>query len=172
MSQRIRSSHIIVLLVGVVAGLLLMSFAPLRGVQAVATDRGETFALATGSLGSGVEALFMLDGLTGELRAVAINPNKKQFTVELKANVAKDMKIEEGKAPKFIMVTGACDLRSQGLTQYGDSVVYVAEMTTGQLMVYAMPFNANMLNSNSPNVSVPLLPMGPPAPIRTTAVRP
>ena len=53
--------------IGLVAGLVLSGFWPHTPLYAVATDRIETFAMATGPVDDEVEAVYFLDFLTGDL---------------------------------------------------------------------------------------------------------
>ncbi len=53
---------------GVVLGIALSQLLPLAPLHAVATDRQDTLAIATGEVEPGIEAVFMLDFLSGDLR--------------------------------------------------------------------------------------------------------
>jgi hypothetical protein len=55
---------------GLVGGLILCGVWPQTPLHAVATDRSETFAVATGFVDEGIEAVYFLDFLTGDLSAV------------------------------------------------------------------------------------------------------
>lgn len=155
---------------GIVVGMAIGGFLPHAPLHAVATDRAESFAMATGMLDQGVEAVYTLDFLTGDLGAAVLNPNARRFTATYKRNILQDLKIQPGNNPRFLMVTGAADLRSQGQMQFGASVVYVAELGSGMMGVYALPFNPAMLNNNTAQVSGEFVPVFA-APFRTAAVR-
>ena len=64
---------------GLVAGLLLAWFWPNTPLRAVATDRCDTFAMATVPLDDTVEAVCFLDFLTGNLRGAALSKLTGQF---------------------------------------------------------------------------------------------
>ncbi len=50
------------------------------------------------------------------------------------------------KNPHYAMVTGVADLRRGGLGQLGQSVIYVAEFSTGKLAAYALPWTTGREN--------------------------
>lgn len=134
---------------GVIIGLAVGSVLPHAPLHAVATDRSESFAIATGLLDQGIEAVYTLDFLTGDLGAAILNPNARAFTAQYKRNILQDLGIQPGNNPRFLMVTGTADLRSVGQMQFGASVIYVAELGSGMMAVYALPFNPAMLNNNA-----------------------
>lgn len=150
-------------------GLVVGGLLPDSPLHATATDRAENFALATGSIDEGIEAIYTLDFLTGDLQAYVLNPSTRNFSSWYKRNILADLKVEQGKAPKFVMVTGTADLRSGGQGQFGNSVVYVGELSGGYLGVYALPFNPGALNRLNPQQQ-PLIPLTV-LPFRTAAVR-
>jgi hypothetical protein len=155
---------------GVLVGMVIGGFLPHAPLHAVATDRAESFAMATGMLDQGVEAVYTLDFLTGDLGAAVLNPQTKTFTATYKRNILQDLKVQAGNNPKFMMVTGQADLRTQGQLQFGASVVYVAELGSGMMGVYALPFNPAMLNNNTVPRTLDFVPVFA-APFRSAAVR-
>lgn len=171
MVREIFSARLPWLIAGVAVGLAISMFAPSRNVQAVATDTGENFAICTGSADGDTEAVFTLDFLSGDLRGAVINPVTKTFAAGISRNILKDLKIEQGKTPKFLMVTAAMDLRSIGGTQMGSSVVCVAELNSGMMGIYAYPYSQAITQARTgvaPQLEfIPLQVF----PIRTTTVR-
>src|SRR5262245_43601067 len=97
------------LVVGVLIGLFVGAMAPNAPLHASATHGEESFALATGDIDVGLEGVFFLDMVTGELTGFVINPNTRRFTTAYKHNVLKDL--GEVSKPRFLMVTGVADLR-------------------------------------------------------------
>jgi len=78
------------------------------------------------------------------------------------ANVLADMKIDPGKNPKLLMVTGTSDLTRGGRggnVVPSRSIVYVAEVTSGQCGVYALPCNANAHNAGQVTPLAQLVPI-------------
>jgi hypothetical protein len=112
--------------------------------MATATHGADNFAIATGMVDDGIEALYFLDYLTGDLRAAVISRRNGEFTGFFQYNVLADFD-QVADAPRFLMVTGLADLpRGRGPTQIGSSLVYVAEATSGQVFAYALPFDSTM----------------------------
>ncbi len=138
--------------IGIVIGLVIGGVLPHAPLHATATDRQDTFAIATGMVDDGIEAVYMLDFLTGDLRAAVLNPNSRTFSSTFQRNIAPDLKVEAGKNPRYLMVSGAVDLRGgAGGGQFGNSALYVAELSTGNMGVYALPWAQRRLGS--PNQS-------------------
>jgi len=133
-------------LIGLLCGLVLGGWWPQQPVFAVATDRLETFGMATGPLDSDVEAVYLLDFLTGDLRAVVLGKQPGTWTGYYHANVAADLGVDPQKNPKFLLVTGVAYLRRGGGSrlQPSNAVCYVAEITTGKLAAYAVPWSPSM----------------------------
>ncbi len=99
-------------LVTLLIGIVLGGFLPHIPLHAVATDRAETYLIATGLLDTDVEAVFFLDCLTGDLFAAVPGKTTGGFTGLYRYNVLKDLQIDLAKNPHFLMVTGLADLRS------------------------------------------------------------
>jgi hypothetical protein len=130
------------LLIGGMAGVLFGGFWPTPALHGVATDRWENFAIATGPLDNEVEAVFFLDSLTGDLKASVLNINNGTFSAFYSYNILRDMGIDPSRNPRYLMVTGVADLRRFAGAQVrpGASVVYIAELTTGKVAAYAVPW--------------------------------
>jgi hypothetical protein len=111
---------------------------------ASATHGADNFAIATGFVDDGIEALYFLDFLTGDLRAAVVSRRNGEFTGFFQYNVLADF-AGMSETPRFLMVTGQADLpRGRGTTQLGRSLIYVAEATTGQVFAYALPINSTL----------------------------
>ncbi|MCA9261906.1 MAG: hypothetical protein KDA61_21965 [Planctomycetales bacterium] len=153
MMQRI-CNHAAILIVGIVlgGGLVLwtqnVDVAP--KAYASATHGADNFAIATGQVENGIEALYFLDFLTGDLRATVISRRNGAFTGIFAHNVLADFEgvLED---PKFLLVTGLATLpRGRGTSQLADSLIYVAEATSGQVVAYALPFNSTLHAAGKP----------------------
>jgi hypothetical protein len=155
--------------IGALAGLALGGFWPQAPLHSVATDRQENFAIATGIVDSDVEAVYTLDFLTGELSAAVLNPSTRLFAAGYKRNITADLGVETGKSPKYLMVSGLAELRGGGQTQFGSSVLYVAELTSGKLGVYAIS-NANAAATGRAGTGQPIILLQV-VPFRSAAVR-
>ncbi len=138
------------LAVGLVAGLSLGGVLPEVPLHAVATNSNDTFAIATGPLDQEVEAVFFLDHLTGNLNAFVLN-KLGAFNAFFNRNVLGDLQVNPAQNPRFLMVTGVANLQRTGAAmQPGQSICYVAEITTGRVAAYAVPWNAAMRNRTAP----------------------
>lgn len=133
-------------------GLLAGRFWPERHVQAVATDRYENFAMATGPVDEDMEAVFFLDFLTGELTGAVLSPQHGRFNSFYRHNVLADLGIDTTSNPRFLMVTGVSDFRqAPGSARVAQTAVYVAELTSGRMVAYTIPW----LPERQANVTAP-----------------
>src|SRR5271157_3126706 len=127
-----KTSAIVWLGLGLLAGLLVPGFWPSVPLHASATDKIESFSMATGSVEPEYEAVYFLDHLTGDLHAYVIGRMfNGNFGViqHCYRKVLDDFKTEGDKTPKFIMATGVCDLnrRGGGNIMPSRSVLYIAD---------------------------------------------
>ena len=130
------------LVLGLIAGLNLQGIWPTAPLHASATHGLDKFAIATGFVDTSVEALYFLDYLTGDMRAAVINPKSGKFNAFFTRNITSDFG-GAGRATGYLMVTGAVDMpRGTSKFQYANSIVYVAEATTGQVAAYTIPWNS------------------------------
>jgi hypothetical protein len=133
---------------GVVLGLILGGLWPESPAHAVATSQVDSFSVCTAPLDGDGEAIFFLDYLTGDLKGAALNPNTRQFTAFFSANVAQALQVDPSKNPRYLMVSGMASFRQgAGATRLGSSVIYVAEVTTGNVAAYGIPWNQAARNS-------------------------
>lgn len=115
-----------------------------RNIRAVASQGQETSAIATGYVQEGIEGLFYLDYLTGDLRGVLLNSNTGKFTASFTRNVFGDLNLKTASTtPKLLLVLGQVNLRKQGAAQFADSVVYVVDDLSGACIAYAIPLAPN-----------------------------
>jgi hypothetical protein len=104
-------------------------------LKASASHGAETFAIATGQIDSEVEGLFCLDYLTGDLSCYVISARGKGFAGLFKTNIVKDLPVEKGKKPAYVMVTGGINVR--GNPNAPQSLVYVADSNSGVWACYS-----------------------------------
>ncbi len=151
--------------------MLVGGYWPPNAVHGVATDRYENFAIATGPLDNEVEAVYFLDFLTGDLKAAVLNINTATFTSFYTHNILQDMGVDPAKNPRYLMVTGVADLRrvAGSNVRPGASVVYIAELTTGKIAAYAVPWSPDLHKRGTP-FQGQLMPLDV-TQFRTTAVR-
>lgn len=132
--------------IGLALGLILSGLWPHTPLHAVSTDRGETYAIATGPVDNEVEAVYFLDFLTGDLGAVVIGRQPGTWTGFFRTNVSADLGVDPQKNPKFLMVTGMANLRRAGgsRVQPSAAMCYVAEVSSGKVAAYAIPWSPPM----------------------------
>lgn len=135
-------------------------FFPLPQARATATDRYENFALATGPLDTDVEGVFILDFLTGDLKATVLSSQLGRFNAYYQRNIIEDLGIDPAKNPRYLMVTGVVNLRRPlGQTaRPAACAVYIAELTTGKIAAYAIPWTPQFHNAGVP-VNGELIPL-------------
>jgi hypothetical protein len=127
------------IVIGAVVAANVAGWWPQTPVHALATHGQDNFAIATGPIAPNIEAVYILDYLTGDLRAAVLNLQSGKFRSFFEYNVAQDL-TGTGKNPRYLMVTGMADLRTGGMTGVGNSVVYIAEFSSGQIAAYALPW--------------------------------
>jgi len=155
---------------GLAVGWLVHSLWSETPLDAVATDRHENFAVATGPLDEDVEAFYFLDSATGDLMASVLSTQSGKFNSFYKYNILNDLGVDPGKNPRFLIVTGVADIRrGSARIRPGRSIVYVAELTTGKVGAYAIPWARERHNAGQPFVGT-FVPLDVTR-MRTTAVR-
>ena len=135
--------------IGLGIGMWFAGYWPNVPLHAVATDRTEGFAMATGSCDESVEAVYFLDFLTGNLSAAVVSKQNGRFNAFYTHNVLADLGVNPARAPRFLMTTGTVDLlRSGGKTNnLSRSLVYVAELQSGKVAAYAIPWSSSAWNA-------------------------
>ncbi len=127
---------------GLALGWALSWWHHLPQAQATATSERDDLIIATGPVDEEGEAVFVLDTLTGDIKAYVIHPFTGKFSGFFQANVLKDLGIANPKRARFTMVTGQQVFRrGPGVAQMADCVLYVAELSTGRMVAYGLPWN-------------------------------
>lgn len=127
---------------------------PYQALYASATHGGENFAMATGPIADGVEGVFFLDYITGDLQCWVINPRTGFLGGRFQHNVALDLGVDRSKRPNYLLVTGTADFRTGGgAVTPAESVVYVADAHTGRFAAYSLPWNRNAAAVNQGQVA-------------------
>ncbi|HLA84077.1 MAG TPA: hypothetical protein VJL29_04725 [Thermoguttaceae bacterium] len=130
---------------GLLLGAVLAGFCPHAPLHATATDRYDTFAISTGFVDDSVEAIYFLDFLTGDLKAAVLSRQlPPRFSAFFERNILNDLGIGPSNNPRYLIVTGLNDLRRGGSRLRPSlGVCYVAEITTGRVAAYAIPWDLN-----------------------------
>jgi hypothetical protein len=152
MFQRKKLRWPIALGIGLLTGMALSGFWPHAPVHAVSTDRVDTFAIATGPVDNEVEAVYFLDFLTGDLVALVLGKQPLTWSGVFRTNVSADLGIDPQKNPKYLMATGVVGLRLIGGSRQkpSNAVCYVAEVTSGKVAAYAIPWTSSMYSAGQP----------------------
>lgn len=124
---------------GVVLGLGIAALWPNRPLTAATSDRNDKFGMCTVYVSENLEAVFVLDFLTGRLTGACLGKQGNGFVQFFAADVGADLQVKSGK-PAYTMTPGLAQIRSRPGTQPAASVIYVAEMSTGKVGCYAIPF--------------------------------
>jgi hypothetical protein len=132
-----------------IVGVLAAGYWPNVPIHAVATDRSDGFAMATGYCDDQVEAVYFLDFLTGDLSAAVVSKQTGRFNAFYTYNVAGDLAVNPGRVPRYLMTTGNADLRRGGGKQnsLSRSLVYIAELNSGKVGAYAIPWSSSAWNA-------------------------
>ena len=138
--------------VGLAIGMLFAPGWPAAPLHAVATDRTDGFAIATGYCDESVEAVYFLDFLTGELSAAVVSKQNGRFNAFYRRNVLEDLGVNPSRPPRFLLTTGTADLRRSGgkTNSFSRSLVYVAELQSGKVAAYAIPWSSSGWNAGQP----------------------
>ena len=167
------------LAIGLLLGLMIGGLWPDTPLHAVATDRGENYAMCTGYVDDGLEAIYFLDFLTGTLRAAVLSNQHAGFHAHYEGNVNADLagvlqlrnaglvqtnaarrkqglpplpELHLPQSPSYLMVTGAIDMRrgAAARQQPPQAALYVAETTTGIVLTYLLPWDRHAHMANTP----------------------
>lgn len=152
--------------IALTVGLVLGGVLPHTPIHSTATHGTDTFAVCTGTMDGSIDAVFCLDYLTGDLTGYVPSRMPGSLTGAVyRYNVMNDFGVDPSKNPKFLMVTGNTEIPSTGgQVQPSKTVVYIAELTTGQIAGYAARWNRPAWNTNRP-IAETFVPLGK-APLR------
>lgn len=114
-------------------------------LQAATSARSDSLSMATGAIEGSVEGLWLLDHVTGNLQCWVLNARTGGVAAIFAANVGNDLGVNAGNA-ELMMVTGVFiyDGRRFGNSRPGQSICYVADAKTGNVVGYGFGFNNNL----------------------------
>ncbi|WP_148080242.1 hypothetical protein [Roseimaritima ulvae] len=119
-------------------------------IDATAGVSGDSFSVATGSVGKSAEGFFMLDHDTGLLQCDVLYPRMGRFGAKFAINV-KDALPAGAKGGDYLMVTGFADFPGGSNQPIAPgAVVYVMDGGTGAYACYAVPFDRAAENAGRP----------------------
>lgn len=145
----IRNSRWLWLACGLLVGLVAAYTWPMRTVTAATSDRNEKFGMCTVYVTDGLEAVFVLDFLTGRLTGACLGKQGNGFVAYFVADVASDLGVKAAK-PSYAMTPGLATIRGTAQVQPAASVIYVSELTTGKVGCYAIPFRLPNTKQTTP----------------------
>ena len=130
------------MMTGLVAGLCIATVWPHEPLSAETTDRNEKFGLITAPVTVDAEAVFVIDYLTGRLTGALLQRTRQgtSFVNFYYRNLAEDFKVGASGQPYYAVSTGFAEIPNSGGQQWGRSALYVAELTSGKVGAYAIPF--------------------------------
>ncbi len=144
---------------GLIVGLNVSGIWPQVPLHAVATHGQDNFAICTAPMDQDVEAIFVLDFVTGDLKATVLNVQMRRFNTLFEYNVLRDLPAPTSKNPQYRIVSGFANIRQNvAAGQLASSVVYVAEVTTGQMVAYGIPWQSGRASGVVP-VKAALVPL-------------
>lgn len=170
-----RQSGWVLLGIGLLIGLVLGGLWPRSPLHAAATDRAENLVMTTAVIDQGVEAVFVLDAMTGTLRGAA--PGKKmgfqsfweynvgpdilafinEYNAGLKAGTtrrggpAARPEIQVPQTPKYLLASGLADIPLTGAREKpAASLLYVTEANTGVGIAYMIPWSGPAHSAGQP----------------------
>jgi len=122
-------------------------------IRAVGSSTQTDFCLATGAVDGGVEGVFALDGVTGQLTLWVLNPKTGGAAGIFKHSVLGDLAVVGGKAPRLTMATGTTSaVRAGGGAKFADTVVYVGDANTGNVVGYMFAWDRNRAAAGAPQL--------------------
>lgn len=130
------------LTLGLLMGLGVASFWPHERALASVADRNDRFAMLTcpTTIPETVDAVFVLDLLTGRLTGAAMNNKVGKFTQFYFANLAQDFNVDPKAEPQYAFVSGRIVLPNVGTDTPANGAVYVGEFSSGKVACYIFPF--------------------------------
>jgi hypothetical protein len=112
-----------------------------RPALAAGASQNDKVCICTGPLDDNGEVTFVLDSLTGDLKAFSMHQSGK-YSASYYRNILADFGLDKAKTtPQFSMVTGKERFPRRGTVTPAESVLHVAEATSGKLIAYTLPWS-------------------------------
>lgn len=125
-------------------------FVPQEYLNAAATHGSSNLAVCTGRVDEDAEGFFVLDYLTGELKAWVYYPRAGTFGGYFMTNVQPVLGVNN-KNPEYLLVTGdALTVGQSSNVRPAQTLVYVVDARSGFFAAFTIPWNRTMANSNAP----------------------
>lgn len=127
---------------GVLIGVVLSTLWPHEPAIASMVDRDDKFTLSTAQveLVNPLEGVFVTDLVSGTIRGAVLHRQAAKFNIFYYRDLNRDFKIPSDRQARYAVVNGQVQVSSRPGAQFGASVLYVAELTTGRLNAYGFPY--------------------------------
>ncbi|MFP6702955.1 MAG: hypothetical protein VB861_14505 [Planctomycetaceae bacterium] len=151
------ANRMIWLVAGILLGSSLVWAWPAQTAVAFTSDRNDKFAMTTAPSGPGSECIFVLDFLTGQLRGFALDRTASQFMWVYSRSIAQDFGVDPNKPARYAMVSGLAQAPGRGVVSFAPSYIYVAELSSGRVQAYAIPYRTQRGSTPTQLIPVPNL---------------
>jgi len=148
------ANRMIWLFAGILLGSSLVWAWPARTAVAFTSDRNDKFAMTTAPTGPASESIFVLDFLTGQLRGFALDRTASQFMWVYSRSIAQDFGVDPNKPARYAMVSGLAQAPGRGVVSFAPSYIYVAELSSGRVQAYAIPYRTQ--RGSTPTQLIPV----------------
>lgn len=150
-------SHVVWLVLGIAIGGGLVWAWPTQHASAFTSDRNDKFAVTTALTGPTSEAVFVLDFLTGQVRGFALDRTASQYMWVYSRSVAQDFGVDPNKPARYALVSGMAQATGRGGAAFAPSYLYVAELSSGRVQAYAIPYRTQRGSTPIQLIPVPNL---------------
>jgi hypothetical protein len=147
MRTSLADSRVVWLVAGLLAGLGVAYFWPHEPAYATTADRDSNFAMITVPVGMSaagindpMDGVFILDFHTGQLKGAVLNRQTGKFTSLYFRDLAKDFNVDPQATPHYAIASGYSQLAGQAGLTFAAGVLYVGELSSGQMAAYAFPW--------------------------------
>ena len=128
---------------------------PSQTAVAFSSDRNDKFAVTTAMTGPTSEAVFVLDFLTGQIRGFSLNRTANQYMWIYSRSIAQDFGVDPNKPARYAIVSGMAQASGRGGAAFAPSYLYVAELSTGKVQAYAIPYRTQRGTTPTQLIPVP-----------------
>lgn len=120
-------------------------------LKADSAAAGKSLSMATGIVDQdrGVEGLFVLDHLSGNIQCWVTNPRNGNIAGVYTGNANKDLELSKGGDSDFVMVVGEINVIGQrGNVVPAGCICYVGDGNSGKVVGYTFSYDKQLINRN------------------------
>lgn len=120
-------------------------------LNADSAARGEQLSLATGSIDRdrGVEGLFVLDHLSGNIQCWVVNPRDGSIAGVFTGNVNRDLELGKAGDADFVMTCGSIRVEGRrGNEIPAGCICYVGDGNSGRVVGYSLLYDKQLVLNN------------------------